>query len=367
MISVIPLWILAILSLFMAFIIAYLAIPLIHYAAWINGLFAGLNDRTSHTYQIPLFGGVAIFTAFILTTITIGESYFDPKFGYIIAGLIIIFIAGIKDDLTVSKPKKKLLGQILVTIYISVLADIRISNLHDFLKIGDIPWILSIVLTMFVLIVIINGFNLIDGIDGLASGEGILISLVLGLWFYVTGNFNYTIVSFALAGSLIAFFYFNVFSKKCKLFLGDAGSLIVGLILGIMVIRFLQLEPYVKGIAVIKSTPAFAISLFIVPLFDTLRIFTIRIVQGKSPFSADRQHIHHRLLELGLNHLQSTLILLFFNLTLIIICYLLQDIGTLFLVGILLGLSVLLTQILLNLVRKRMSRDPKLNRPLLLS
>jgi UDP-N-acetylmuramyl pentapeptide phosphotransferase/UDP-N-acetylglucosamine-1-phosphate transferase len=260
---------------------------------------------------------------------------------------------GIKDDITVSHPRIKLLGQILSVIYVSVLADIRVSNLHEFLNIGDIPYLLSIVLTILVLVVIINGFNLIDGIDGLASGVGILISSILGLWFYLTNNFTYTVMSFSLAGTLLAFFYFNVFSKKQKIFLGDTGSLLIGLILGVMMVRFLQPEPSVKGLAVIKSTPAVAISLFIIPLFDTLQVFTTRVVQGKSPFKADRQHIHHRLLELGFNHLQSTVILLSLNLVFFIICYLLQDFGTIFLIIIQLVISILLLRILILKAKKR--------------
>jgi UDP-GlcNAc:undecaprenyl-phosphate/decaprenyl-phosphate GlcNAc-1-phosphate transferase len=349
----IPLWLLAVLGLLMAFAISYLAIPLIYRTAWINGLFAGINGRTSHLHPVPLFGGVAVFTAFILTTISIAGSYFEPGFIYSIAGMLIMFIAGIKDDLTISKPTKKLLGQILSTLYIIVFADIRITSLHEFLGVTGIPYIASIVLTMFVLIVIINGFNLIDGIDGLASGVGILISAVLGLWFFLTSNFLYTIMSFSLAGALIAFFYFNVFSKKFKLFLGDGGSLIIGLLLGILVVRFIQLEPYAEGIAVVRSTPAVAIGLFVIPLFDTLRVYSIRIMQGRSPFHADRQHIHHCLLQLGFSHLKITLILLSVNMFFIAFSLALQGIGTLLLTALLFGLACLMSYILKILIRER--------------
>jgi UDP-GlcNAc:undecaprenyl-phosphate/decaprenyl-phosphate GlcNAc-1-phosphate transferase len=353
----IPMWIYAASGLLMSFVISYIAIPLVHYTAWVNGLFAGLNGRTSHTHPIPLFGGVAIFVAFILSIITLGASFFDARFVYALAGMMIMFIAGIKDDLTISKPKKKLMGQLLAIFYISVFADIRITNLHDFLNIGDIPYALSIPLTIFVMIVITNGFNLIDGIDGLASGIGILISVILGIWFYITGNVLYTIMCSALAGGSIAFFYFNVFSNKRKLFLGDGGSLIIGLILGMMVVRFIQLEPEASGVAVVGSTPAFAIGLFVIPLFDTLRVFTIRIAQGKSPFLADRQHIHHYLIDLGFNHFQSTAILLSVNLATVIFCYLFQDIGTFYMTCLLLGFSILFSQMLVIKVRKKMKKE----------
>ena len=353
----IPLGVLTILAFLMAFAIAYFAIPLIVYADNKNGLYSMPNGRTSHNKPTPVFGGIAVFTGFIIATITFGGSHFDSKSIYCIAGLIIIFIVGAKDDLTCCKPRKKLLGQILVTFYTSVLADIRISNLHGFLNIGEIPYLVSILITMFIILVIINSFNLIDGIDGLAAGIGILISSILGLWFLLTANFLYSIMSFAMTGSLIAFFYFNVFSKQNKIFLGDTGSEIIGLILGLLVVRFLQLEPYVKGLAVITSTTAFAISLFIVPLFDMLRVFTLRIVQGKSPFHADRQHIHHRLLELGFNHLQSTIILVSTSLVFIILTYLGNDLGTHFLILTQFGTCILLSEILVVQVKGRVLKN----------
>jgi UDP-GlcNAc:undecaprenyl-phosphate/decaprenyl-phosphate GlcNAc-1-phosphate transferase len=347
-----PLWVHLVLGFLMAFSIAYLAIPMIVWADRRNNLLSVPNGRTSHKLPTPVFGGVAIFTGFIISTITFAGSYFDPKFIYCFAGLVIIFIVGAKDDLTHSKPRKKLLGQVIATVYISVLADIRISNLHDFMNIGPIPYLASIVLSVFVFIVIINSFNLIDGIDGLASGVGIIIAFLLGVWFYRTDNYLYTVVSFSLVGSLVAFFYFNVFSKKHKIFLGDTGSEIVGFILGLILVRFLQLEAIEEGPAVMESTPALAISLFIIPLFDTLRVFSIRISQGKSPFKADQQHIHHRLLELGFNHLQSTIILLSVNVANIVICYLIRDLGTYILIVLQIGLCLLISQILKLQVRK---------------
>jgi UDP-GlcNAc:undecaprenyl-phosphate GlcNAc-1-phosphate transferase len=212
----------------------------------------------------------------------------------------------------------------------------------------------GLIFTVFTLIVIINGINLIDGIDGLASGIGILASFVLGTWFYVTGNIACTVMCSALAGALIVFFIFNVFGQKNKIFLGDTGSLIIGMVLGVLTVRFLELEPSAHGIASIYTAPAFAISLFILPFFDTLRVLIIRMKQGKSPFKADRQHIHHRLLELGFSHLQSTLILLSVNLVFIAICYYLQAIGNILLIVIQFVIATLLSYLLLQKVKKKL-------------
>jgi UDP-N-acetylmuramyl pentapeptide phosphotransferase/UDP-N-acetylglucosamine-1-phosphate transferase len=349
----VPLWILTILGFIIAFSVTYFAIPIIVKGAIYKGLYAEPTGRASHVRPIPELGGVGIFAGFILSTNVVAGAYFTFELSYLITGLIVIFIVGVKDDLMGGKAYKKLLGQILAVLIICVLANIRIGNLHGFLGIWDIPYSLSLMLTVFVMIVIINGFNLIDGIDGLASGIGILVSIFLGSWFYITGNIACTVMCSALTGGLIAFFNFNVFSKKNKIFLGDTGSLTIGLVLGVLVVRFLQLEKSAEGIAVINTAPAFAVSLFILLLFDTLRVFSIRIAQGKSPFKADHQHIHHRMLELGFSHLQSTTILILINLVFIIICYILQDLGNVILIGIQFGLATILSYFLLIQVKKK--------------
>lgn len=349
---VIPLWLLTVLGFLIAFTVTYLGIPIIVKAAVYKGLFAETNGRSTHNIPTPVLGGVGVFAGFILSTTIVAGAYFNFELSYLITGLLLIFIVGVKDDLLGGTPHKKLIGQTLAILIICILADIRISNLQGFIGIGNIPYFWSIVLTILVMIVIINGFNLIDGIDGLASGIGILVSLILGCWFFITGNIACTIMCSALVGGLISFFRYNVFSKKNKIFLGDTGSHIIGLVLGVLVVRFLQLEPSIRGIAEIDPVIAFSVSLFILPLFDTLRVFSIRIIQGKSPFKADRQHIHHRMLELGLSHLQATLILLSINVAFFAICYLLQDLGNVILIGIQFAVAAILSYLLVIQVKR---------------
>jgi UDP-GlcNAc:undecaprenyl-phosphate GlcNAc-1-phosphate transferase len=211
-----------------------------------------------------------------------------------------------------------------------------------------------------VFLVIINGFNLIDGIDGLASGIGILVSIVFGTWFWRVSNVEYSIMCFALAGSLIAFFIYNVFGKRNKIFLGDTGSMLIGLTIGIIVVQFLRMNLIASPDKHIQSSPAFVIGMLILPLFDTLRIFTIRIFQGKSPFVADRQHIHHRMLELGFTHLQCTIMLVAANGFFIVFCYSFQHLGNIPIMLMLIAMATLMSYILLKLAKKRSSRLAKI-------
>lgn len=359
---VIPLWILTVLGLIIAFTITYLAIPIIVKAAVNKGLFAETNSRSTHNSPTPVLGGVGVFAGFILSTTVVAGAYFNFELSYLITGLLLVFIVGVKDDLLGGTPHKKLIGQTLAILIICILANIRISNLHGFIGIAGIPYLWSIILTILFMLVIINGFNLIDGIDGLASGIGILVSLILGCWFFITGNIACTVMCSALIGGLISFFKYNVFSRANKIFLGDTGSHIIGLVLGVLVVRFLQLEPNSEGFAEIDPAIAFSVSLFILPLFDTTRVFLIRIAQGKSPFEADRQHIHHRMLELGFSHLKSTIILLIVNLVFIITCYLLQDLGNVVLISLQLIVASLLSFWLVNLVKEKNNKSKKVSR-----
>jgi UDP-N-acetylmuramyl pentapeptide phosphotransferase/UDP-N-acetylglucosamine-1-phosphate transferase len=344
---------LIILGFLMAFGITGLTIPSIVNVSRLKGLCDTPNGRTSHTGTTPTLGGIAVFAGFVISTVVFAGAYFIFELKYIICGLIIVLFIGIKDDILTIDPLKKLAGQILAVVLIAVFADIRITDFHGLFGISQIPYLVSIVFTVFVFIVIINGFNLIDGIDGLASGIGIITSSVFGIWFWMTGSMAYAIFSISFAGSLSAFFYFNVFSKGKKIFLGDTGSLITGLVLGVLACRFLQLELIADGATDIKSAPAVAVGILIIPLFDTLRVFTLRISQGKSPFIADHQHTHHHLLQLGCNHLQATLVLIFVNLFFIGLSYLLQGMGIILLTCTNIGLASLMSYILMIFAKKR--------------
>lgn len=352
-----PVWTLMFLGFLIAFGITWFTIPSIVTIARMKNLCAAPNGRTSHVAVTPSLGGIAIFIAFILSTVIFAGDFFHFELKYIIAGLIIVFFVGIKDDILIIAPMKKLAGQIFAAGLIAVLADIRIINLYGLFNIHELPYMVSILLTVFVFIVIVNGFNLIDGIDGLASGIGILTTSVFGIWFWISGNQGYTILSFSFVGTLAAFFYFNVFDKKNKIFLGDTGSLVTGFVISILACRFLQLELLAKGASDIDSAPTVAFGILVVPLFDSLRVFMLRIKDGRSPFSADRQHLHHHLLGLGCTHLQATSVLITVNLFFIGLSFLMNGIGIIWLMTVILGTASLMARILILLAMRKRRED----------
>lgn len=352
-----PVWSLVSASFILAFAISFTAIPTIVRVARLKNLCALPNKRTSHSDATPNLGGIALFTGFLISTIIVAGSYFSSEIFYVISCLVIMFFIGIKDDILVIDPKKKLAAQIGVAMIIAILADIKIESLFQIFNIGNIPYFGSVVLTVLLILVIINGFNLIDGIDGLASGIGILTSMVFGFLFWELQNTSYTIICFSLTGALSGFFLHNVFGKQNKIFLGDTGSLILGLLMSIMMVEFMQPDQVAASERFIHSTPALAIGILIVPVFDIIRIFTIRISQGKSPFIADKQHIHHLLLKLGFSHLHSTLILLGVNVFFIALCLSLQDLGNLPIILTVFSLATIMSYFLQKISARRVAQE----------
>jgi UDP-GlcNAc:undecaprenyl-phosphate GlcNAc-1-phosphate transferase len=307
-----------------SFLLCLMFIPPVVQVAKLKSIVKLTNERALHSGAIPILGGVAILASFLITSLISIKMYLFPDLQYTIVGLIVISMVGIRDDILEMKAWIKLLGQLLGSLLATDMGWIRLTSLHGFLGIYEIHHQVAVLLSIFVFIVIINSFNLIDGIDGLASGIGILVSATFGIWFYLAGAYEMAIISFSLIGALIAYFYFNVFGKKRKIFMGDTGSLVIGYIVAVLAVWFNELNLNPSTPYLIHAAPAVSMGILALPLFDTLRVFTLRIMKRKSPFDPDRLHIHHKLHDLGLSHLQTTMILLSVNLFFILLAFVLQ-------------------------------------------
>jgi UDP-N-acetylmuramyl pentapeptide phosphotransferase/UDP-N-acetylglucosamine-1-phosphate transferase len=225
------------------------------------------------------------------------------------------------------KPRKKLLVEFITALLIAVASDIRFTNFHGFLGINTLPVWISILVTVLLIVVIMNSFNLIDGIDGLAASIGTLSSIVYAIWFWLAGDMGYAVLATALAGALCAFLPFNLYKGRFKIFMGDAGSLTIGLLLAILTIRFNELNAIGTTPLRFHSAPAVSIGILLLPLFDTLRVTIIRISQRRHPFSGDNNHLHHRLLRLGFTHGKATALLVIVNALFIVLAIFLDNIG----------------------------------------
>ena len=311
----------AILIFIGAFLLTYLTIPKIIKVVEYRRLMDNPDQRSSHKSNTPTLGGVAFFYTLIFSLFFIhGRDAFDEAI-YIIPGLTILFIIGLKDDLVVISPGAKLLAQVFAIAFILANPSFTIFSFNGFLNIMEIPFYLYVIIAGFMMITIINSYNLIDGIDGLASIVGIVISILYTTIFYLTKEYFFALLAITLNASLTAFLGFNVSSDK-RIFMGDTGSLIVGFVISILTLKFLALRPhaYTELPFLLENAPLIAISILIVPLFDTARVFAIRLANKKAPFSPDRNHTHHVLIDYwGLTHKQASFIIGCFNLLFVIL------------------------------------------------
>jgi len=339
-----------------AFLITLFLIPSIVEIARAKSLTAEPNGRSSHSKSIPTLGGIAIFTGVAISSLIFFSFSTFPKFQFTIAGLLIIFFAGFKDDIIGISPFKKFLAQIAACLIIIVFGTIRFTNLHGFLGLYEISNHVGLLITIITIVGITNCYNLIDGIDGLTATLGILVSLTFGTWFYLIGQYNWAMLSVSLTGALLAFLIFNVFGKKNKIFMGDTGSLILGYIIAVMAIEFNEFNINLTGPYVVHAAPAVSIGIIMVPFFDTLRVFFTRIFKNKHPFTPDKTHLHHYLLDLGLSHIMATLIILLVSIFFIAVSFLLQDLSTAWLLIILFAMAAFLSYIPITIVELKRKR-----------
>jgi UDP-GlcNAc:undecaprenyl-phosphate GlcNAc-1-phosphate transferase len=327
-----------------ALILVNYCIPIIVRVSKAKHLYDEPNHRSVNKTGIPNLGGVALFIGITVATLWGIQFYAFPDFKYILIAMILLFFVGIKDDIMVISPTKKLIAQIICALILIVPGEIRVTNFHGILGINEINYSVSVLISLIAIVFIINAINLIDGIDGLAAAIGILTTIIFGTIFILTGNYPYAILCLAIVGSLSSFFVYNVFGRTNKIFMGDTGSLLIGLLLAVIFIKYNEFS--IKGNDQVSNfSPVLSLAIMSIPIFDMIRVFFIRIFLNKSPFTPDNNHIHHGLLKLGFSHLKSTLIIVVTNLFIIGIFYLLRILDNNLLL-ILLGSTVIFSLLL---------------------
>lgn len=306
--------------------------------------------RKIHKGEKPSFGGIPVFVSFIFSALVwINLTEWKHVKFMLLAQIIIIFF-GLRDDLAPLKPVHKLVGQILAASIIIFLFELRITSLFGFMGLHEIPQVVSYFITFVVIVAVTNSFNLIDGIDGLAGTVAGIVFLTLGVWFYLVGDKIFSITSFALLGGLVGFLFFNW--QPSKIFMGDTGSLFLGVTLSMFVIHFMNTNESlpVENPYKFMNTIAAALCFLMPPVVDTLRVIIIRLTKGHSPFRPDKNHIHHVFIRLGLPHHKATLIIAGVQLTFIAIAILLSGLTDLYALPIFIGLAITFSIILDRLI-----------------
>ncbi len=297
------------------FILVCYSIKKIIYISHMKHLFDEPSEiRKVHTTRTPVLGGVAIFASMMIMSCFVFSTSSIPHLNYIIFSALGIFMLGLTDDLVGVDSIKRMIAQLGIAVTISVFAGYRFTSFYGIFGLFEIPYLLSIVITIIFIILLINAFNLIDGINCLAGGIGLFVCITFAFYFWKMNQPEWMFLSVSLGGSLLGFLYFN--RSPARIFMGDSGSTFIGLIISLLAINFIELNKpnqITTILPLFKSAPALIFALLIIPIFDTLRVFIIRITNKISPFTADRNHIHHQLIDLRLSHLQSTGILLLVN------------------------------------------------------
>ena len=303
----------SILTPLLTFVLVCYAIRKIIYISHKKHLFDEPSElRKVHITRTPNLGGVAIFSV-----VLIAACFFLPRTGgdhqnYVLAGSIVIFFLGLTDDLVGMNPNKKIFGQLVAALIVVLPGGMHFTSWQGFLGLGEMPYWLGVLTGVLFILLITNAFNLIDGINCLAGSIGLLACLGFTCLFWKMQMTGYYFLALALCGCLAGFLIYN--RTPARIFMGDTGALLLGFILSVFSIVFIESNK--AGLFIVplfKGAPAIVLGLLIIPIYDTLRVFILRIIQGKLPFSADRSHLHHRLIDLGLSHIQATGVLLLAN------------------------------------------------------
>ncbi|WP_326981223.1 MraY family glycosyltransferase [Chryseobacterium sp. MYb264] len=310
-----------------SFLISFFSIPTIVKISRRKNLMDEPGIRSSHIRKIPNLGGIAIFFSIGVCTSIFAYELFD-LYKFLFASLVILLYVGVMDDIVVMRAYKKLVAQIVVSALIVIGSDIRIRNLFGIFGVYQLEYWVSLIFSIVTFIILINAFNLIDGIDGLAGGYSVICSALFGISYYRLGEYNYPLVvlSVVIIGAVLAFLYYNLSNYRTnKIFMGDTGSMLLGFLLAFTSVCFIDIFidkalPNVPRYH-LQSAPAVAVAILILPIVDTLNVIIIRLSNKKSPFVADKNHIHHKLLKLNLTHRRSSFYIICYYLFIVAAAY----------------------------------------------
>lgn len=290
-------------------IIEMMVLPRIIYIAKKKRLFDLPDKRKKHSEPIPRLGGISFTPVILLVSLFclfirfIFQFWDEELFFYripetilLVCGLLVIYLLGAKDDLVGVSFKKKFVIQFIASLCI-VGSGVYINNLYGLLGFHEIPGFIGVVLSIGLIMFTTNAINLIDGADGLASGISAVALLIYGIMFSIYGMWTYAGIAFITLGLLAPFFYYNFAHPTRKIFMGDTGSLTLGFLLAFMILRISKYPPAVEIVP--GGLILLVLSALFIPLFDAFKVMVVRIAKGKGPFSPDRNHIHHKLIDLG--------------------------------------------------------------------
>lgn len=337
-----------------AFLIAFITLPVIIKFFLDKNLVDVPGRRKIHKKITPSMGGVAIFIGFLIASLIWMDFSSWNTMRFVLASLFIVFILGVRDDIVPFRALHKLYVQIIAVV-ILLFSGVQIGSFYGLFGIEEIPEIISYILTGFVVILITNSFNLIDGLDGLAGSIGLSALTAFGIWFHFADESIFALLCFAMVGGILAFLVFNW--EPSEIFMGDTGAMVIGMLLSLLVIHFMSINDNLPMDHPVKynATIATGVCFIIIPLVDTLRIIILRTIRGQSPFSPDKSHIHHAIMRLGTSHSRTALILATVNLLFIFGAWIFRDFEDVWVLSGVVAMAVVLSVILDRLIVRKLS------------
>ena len=310
-----------ILTYVLAFVLTLIFIPPVIFMVKRFKLFDRPNARKEHTVPTPTFGGIAIFAGTMVSLLLWFKFNDHPSTITFFLSMVLLFGVGIMDDLKDLAARYKLVIEAGMATLLAV-SGIRITSFGGLFGITELHIIAQYVVTVVTIVGITNAFNLIDGIDGLAGGLGFMSLVTLAIFLTISKDLNHAMIAFAFAGALLGFLYFNF--NPARIFMGDTGSLVLGFVIAVLCVQLMKVNALYTA-PVVPNIYVFTLGIVMIPVFDTLRVFGTRIWKGRSPFSADKTHIHHLVTNQGFTHAFAARIICVFHGFILILVYWLKD------------------------------------------
>ena len=292
------------------------------------GIVDNPDARKLQRVPVPVLGGVTVFIGILMVTI-LGVFFLDVKMLTIsVIAITVMLIVGTIDDVKNLSPAVRFIFEIGIILYVIYLGGIKMGDFFGLWGVRSIPDYIGVPLTVFAAVGIMNAINLIDGVDGYSSGFGAMACTIFAIMFYALGNRTMMVIALAADGALIPFFLHNVFGRKSKMFIGDGGTLLLGTIMALFVMSILTTNPasyklMLKNVGLIP----FTLAVLAVPVFDTLRVMTARIINGLPPFRPDKLHLHHLFIEMGFSHVGTAVSLILADLIGVAVWFLSYKLG----------------------------------------
>ena len=323
------------------------------------------DARKLQRTPVPVLGGVAVFFGVVIAIGCMSSVVDCSGLPVVIMAMMAMLYTGTMDDILSLSPGLRFVIEIVVVLLLIFVGGYCIDDFHGLWNIGRFSYWYAVPFTVVAAVGIINAINLVDGVNGLSSGYCIMACLIFGTLFFLAGEAPMTILAAVSVGALIPFFLHNVFGKTSKMFIGDGGTLVMGVVMSVFVIAILQngsrVAAYVNpNVGLVP----FTLAVLSVPVFDTLRVMSTRILKGTSPFRPDKTHLHHMFIDLGCSHVATTLAILGVNMFVVLCWWALEASGFSIAVQLyaVIAVSLLVTSGLYHFMQWHICRDTRFMR-----